>query len=234
MKFTPLEEIDCILNRLVKFANTNEYDFTLFDKYAEEHAKVFNMYFSKIENEDDKQKILSQLDENFHFLIDDVVTDMLASGYDNGSIIESNIEVAIAPNDTIPDYRVSGFKGNYRELILLFKSKIKTSEPQQPETNKTDEVTKELHNHIFKGNAFEVWQSMFDSFQITESSRTDVKFMFEEMKKDGLIHNTVNQKTFLDWLSEPPYQITVQKTSNYSKTKERISIYSNAKQLYKS
>lgn len=110
---------------------------------------------------------------------------------------------------------------------------LKTSEPQQHETDKPDEVTKELHNHIFKGNAFEVWQSMFESFQITESSRTDVKFMFEVMKKDGLIHNTVNQKTFLDWISET-YEMTIEKTSNYSKTTYRNSIYSNAKQLYKS
>lgn len=108
------------------------------------------------------------------------------------------------------------------------------TEPQQTKIIKSDEVEKELYNHIFKGNAFEVWQSMYDSFQITENSRTDVKFMFEEMKKDGLIHKTVNQKTFLDWLSEPPYQITIQKTSNYSKTNVRNSIYHSAKQLYRS
>src|SRR5690554_3067802 len=129
-------------------------------------------------------------------------------------------------------------ENSQKDLVRFYKqyleAKQQTSEPEQSGTDKPDEVEKELHNHIFKGNAFEVWQSMFDSFQITESSRTDVKFMFEEMKKDGLIHKTVNQKTFLDWLSEPPYQITIQKTSNYSKTKERISIYSNAKQLYKS
>ena len=90
-----------------------------------------------------------------------------------------------------------------------------------------------MYNHIFKGNAFEVWESMFDSFQIKENSRTDVKFIFEEKKKDGLIHNTVNQKSFLDWILEK-HDIVIEKTSNYSKTKERISIYRNAKQLYKS
>jgi LysM repeat protein len=98
--------------------------------------------------------------------------------------------------------------------------------------SKSEKHLKELHTHIFKGNAFEIWQTMFDSFQITESSRTNVKFMFEEMKKDNLIHNTVNQKTFLNWISET-YQITVEKTSNYSKTIERKSIYSNAKQRCK-
>jgi hypothetical protein len=109
---------------------------------------------------------------------------------------------------------------------------LKGNPVPKTESIKTNEVAKEMHNHIFKENAFEVWQTMFDSFQITESSRTDVKFMFEAMKKDNLIHNTVNQKTFLNWISDT-YQITVEKTSNYSKTTARKSIYSNAKQLYK-
>lgn len=101
----------------------------------------------------------------------------------------------------------------------------------KPKSLNTDEV-KIKHTHIFNNNAFEVWQSMYDSFKINESSRSDVKFMYEEMKKDGLIFKTVNQKTFLDWISET-YQIIIQKTSNYSKTPERNSIYYNAKQLYK-
>jgi hypothetical protein len=104
--------------------------------------------------------------------------------------------------------------------------------PQQADIIKNTNDIRELHTHIFKGNAFEVWQAMFDSFQIKGSSRTDVKFMFEEMKKDNLIYNTINQITFLNWISET-YQITVEKTSNYSKTTARKSIYSNAKQLYK-
>jgi len=138
------------------------------------------------------------------------------------------------------DFMKTPFK---KELKNIFKSfeKAYTTElkpfkikNQINEQSNNDEVKKEMHNHIFKGNAFEVFQSMFNSFKITKSSRTDVKFIFEEMKKDKLIHNTVNQTTFLNWLSEPPFQITVEKTSNYSKTTTRNSIYSNAKQLYKS
>jgi hypothetical protein len=120
----------------------------------------------------------------------------------------------------------------FPKLFATFYKFEHNLEPKQPENIKNIDDIKELHTHIFKGNAFEVWQAMFDSFQITESSRTDVKFMFEEMKKDNLIHNTVNQKAFLNWISIT-YQITVEKTSNYSKTAERKSIYSNAKQHYK-
>jgi len=108
---------------------------------------------------------------------------------------------------------------------------LKNKKPHQSNKNNSDRA-KPKHTHIFNNNAFEVWQSMYESFDINEKSRTDVKFMYEEMKKDGLIFNTVNQKTFLDWISQT-YQIVIQKTSNYSKTAKRKSIYSNAKQLFK-
>ena len=105
--------------------------------------------------------------------------------------------------------------------------------PQQTENSKPDELKKELHNHIFKGNAFEVWQSMFDEFEINEKSRTDVKFMFEEMKKEGLIHKTVNQTTFLEWITSTYNGLIVEKTSNHSRTKHILLAYSRAKELYK-
>lgn len=100
------------------------------------------------------------------------------------------------------------------------------------DTNTTkNNIASYKHTHIFKNNAFDVWEAMFNDFGIKESSRTDIKFMFEEMKKDGLIFNTITQKNILNWISET-YQIEIEKTSNYSKTKARISIYSNAKHLY--
>ena len=109
-----------------------------------------------------------------------------------------------------------------------------TVKTQQNEISNPDEPIKESHNHIFKGNAFEVFNALFDSFKVTESSRTDVKFIYEQMKKDSLIHETVNQQGFLNWLSKPPYEIAVEKTSNHSITHTRLSIYHNAKELYKS
>lgn len=69
-------------------------------------------------------------------------------------------------------------------------------EPEREVTNKKENPVSNLHSAIFQSNAFEVWQSMFNDFKINERSRTDVKFMFEEMKKEGLIHNTVSQINF--------------------------------------
>ncbi|WP_047416056.1 hypothetical protein [Cellulophaga sp. Hel_I_12] len=123
--------------------------------------------------------------------------------------------------------------GNLRIEKVKFSSQnsLKTDEPQQNQESETDAVENK-HINIFRNNGFDVWQSMFDSFCIDETSRTDVKFMYEIMKKDGLIFDTINQKTFLDWISKT-YEIVIQKTSNHSVTNERIAIYSIAKQLFK-
>lgn len=156
--------------------------------------------------------------------------------YDGWSFVTKNYPVIIT-HKTIKDYGYySGVTNKLLEYVNNYSSFFKSfsmidQEFLQTAEEKSDEV-KNKYPHIFKSNAFEVWQSMFDEFQIKESSRTDVKFMFEEMKKDGLIFETVNQKTFLDWISQT-YEITIVKTSNHSRSKERISIYSTAKQLYK-
>lgn len=109
-----------------------------------------------------------------------------------------------------------------------FIQKKKLQDPNQDKPT----VIRLKHSHIFRNNAYDVWKSMFDSFDINEKSRTNVKFIYEEMKKDGLIFPTVSQKTFLEWISQN-YEITILKTSNHSRTVERIAIYSNAKQQYK-
>ena len=123
-----------------------------------------------------------------------------------------------------------------KEIIKFLETKKSELEaPQQIKDNKTVEVTNlktKLHNDIFKDNAFEVWMSLFDSFKIDETCRTDVKFIFEEMKKDGLINKTVNQKSFLNWITENYDGLLIEKTSNHSRTKERISIYESAKAIY--
>jgi hypothetical protein len=246
----PNEKLEFILSSLIDFSNNNEFDYSLYKSFAEDSSKSFIRYFSQIEDQTIKEKIISDLHTDFYFIVNDAVTNMLASNQNNGSVSEDEIYIS----QPIPDNRIRSYESNYMKLKETFLNLVLTEikpqesktieaekveiEPQEIETVKTDEVKtdevkKELYNHIFKNNAIEVFQSMFDSFGITEKSRTDVKFIFEEMKKDGLIQKTVNQKTFLDWLSELPYEISVQKTSNYSKTHKRNSIYSTAKELYK-
>jgi hypothetical protein len=116
--------------------------------------------------------------------------------------------------------------------ILKYSTNTINNQIQVGNNNNNNTINKELHNHIFKNNAFDVWQSMFDEFQINDKSRTDVKFMFEEMKKEGLIHNTVNQVTFLAWITSTYNGLIVEKISNHNRTNVRLQAYSRAKQLY--
>jgi hypothetical protein len=111
---------------------------------------------------------------------------------------------------------------------------LRTLKPLQLQSSKPDEVKKELHTKIFNRNAFLVWEYMFDEFEINKGvkKRTDVKFMYEIMKKESLIHNTVNQKVFLEWITETYNGLIIEKTSNHSITKVRKDTYSRAILLY--
>ena len=111
---------------------------------------------------------------------------------------------------------------------------LRTLKPLQLQSSKPDEVKKELHTKIFNRNAFLVWEYMFDEFEINKGvkKRTDVKFMYEIMKKESLIHNTVNQKVFLEWITETYNGLIIEKTSNHSITKIRKDTYSRAILLY--
>ena len=106
----------------------------------------------------------------------------------------------------------------------------------QKETDKPDKPKKELHITYFKNNAFEVWQSMFDEFNISNTAngkkRTDVKFMFEIMKKKSLIHKTINQKIFLEWITSTYDGLIIEKTSNHSITKVRTDTFNRAMENY--
>jgi hypothetical protein len=118
---------------------------------------------------------------------------------------------------------ISFLESKKREIIL----------PTQNKTSNNDEVKKELHNHIFKNNAFEVWHSMFESFDIKESSRTDIRFMYDAMQFDGLIHENISQTYLLGWITEI-YQITIEKPQykDFKKDTKRNAIYNTAKTIY--
>jgi len=84
---------------------------------------------------------------------------------------------------------------------------------------------------IFDNKSFEIWQTMFDSFQVNSSSRTDVKFMFEIMQKEGLIYENIREVDFLKWVNET-YNLEVQKRSYADlKNNKRLAVFNYAKEL---
>jgi hypothetical protein len=74
---------------------------------------------------------------------------------------------------------------------------------KQPEYKAVqDEPKKELHNNIFVGNSFEVWELYRINKNITVNSATDLRVIFELMKKDTLIVETAELKHYITWLNK--------------------------------
>lgn len=109
----------------------------------------------------------------------------------------------------------------YNQIINEVQQTVKEPQP----------ITKEsqnLHTKIFVNNGFEVWRSMFDSFKITEKKRTDLRFMYEVMKYNNQINDTITVKDLTEWLREV-YGFSIDKlhfTDIKSKSNiKRMSIY---------
>jgi len=121
-------------------------------------------------------------------------------------------------------------KTDYKILKERYQKYLTNIEPQQQKNNEPVEVKKELHNNIFKGNAFEVWQSMFDKFKITESKRTDIDFMFEVMKYNNLIYDNIKYVDIQNWINNV-YEISFDKikfTDHKAKSNDkRLIIYND-------
>ena len=89
---------------------------------------------------------------------------------------------------------------------ILSNIKTVTNNPKQVAIDKSKndiaEVKKELHTNIFKKNGFEIWESIFEKFNITKTKRTDIDFMFEVMKYNDFIYKNIGCKDIQDWINE--------------------------------
>jgi hypothetical protein len=112
-----------------------------------------------------------------------------------------------------------------------YKNYLINLEPQQKESIKADKLKKNLHNDFFKDNAFEIWQSMFDKFKITERSYSiDIDFMFRVMKYNKLIHDNIGLTDIKNWINDV-HEISFEKirhTDHKSQSNEkRLTIYND-------
>ncbi|HLF51059.1 hypothetical protein [Flavobacterium sp.] len=111
--------------------------------------------------------------------------------------------------------------------LEYFKLRTTTEAPQQIEDIISDEVINK-HNDIFKDNAFQIWQNMFNHFEITESQRTDLDFMFQVMKYNNLIHKNIGLTDIKVWINDT-YHLSVEKIKytdiKSSANKNRMATY---------
>jgi len=96
--------------------------------------------------------------------------------------------------------------------------------------NDITDVEKQLHPNIFKKNGFEIWESMFEKFNITKTKRTDIDFMFEVMKYHNLIYKNIGYNDIKDWINKV-YQISFEKikyTNHIAKSNaKRLTIFND-------
>ncbi len=102
---------------------------------------------------------------------------------------------------------------SYKEIKIALKVN-KNKKPQQNEVLKNDEVLeseplKEMHNNIFVGNSFEVWERYKENKNINGSSAADLRVIFDLMKADNLIQETIELKHWITWLNSEYFDGTI-------------------------
>jgi hypothetical protein len=121
----------------------------------------------------------------------------------------------------------------YPKLFATFDICEHNVQPQQPENNKNIDNIKELHTHIFKGNAFELFEKYHSKMSLQQNSRTDLNLLFQLLKNDGLFVETVELKHYIKWLNETyGYDLTeLKKVDINSKPNiQRTNVYKEYKQ----
>lgn len=99
-------------------------------------------------------------------------------------------------NDLISDFN------NCIDINEINQIEALKNQPQQVESVKTDEVIKKLRNDIFKGNAIELFKYYYDCKSMVNNSRVQFRFLFEVMKEDGFIHDTVTLGQYIKFITK--------------------------------
>lgn len=176
----------------------------------------------------------------------DLVVDKLKTLKIQFEYIYSNLLNGTEKNRFKDDYFdfLDRFLANYKEtrfktIIEKHKAEIlefipKISKPKATNSTKDTGEVKEKYNEIFSDNNFEVWELLFNELEVKESSRTDLRFMYEVMKAKGQILGTVRLIDYTDWVNDlKTWKIGKLQYTKYKDTSnsKRYRIYRNIMQL---
>jgi hypothetical protein len=126
-----------------------------------------------------------------------------------------------------------GKKNAIHDWVRENEIELKRNPVSTTESTKSNEVAKEMHNHIFKGNAFELFKKYHSKMSLQQNSRTDLNLLFQLLKNDGLFVETVELKHYIKWLNETyGYDLTeLKKVDINSKPNiQRTNVYKEYKQ----
>ena len=209
-----------------ELCNFNSFEELLTQNFSNEFKQINNSFLTDSEKFNFFRTLLLEIEKKYFELNNKYYIDF-SHNFLNKSILKINTSIENNTKINQTKYNVPIDKNDY--LTESFKE---PSNKEKDITISKDNHYKEMHNHIFKDNSFEVWQSMFNDFKIKESSRTDIKFMFEIMKYEKLIHPTVTQTALLNWINDN-YQLTISKARyiDFKNDTKRLAIFNKAKSL---
>lgn len=154
--------------------------------------------------------------------------------------IYKNLHTTIDKNRLKDDYfdflnRIPKLNNQTKYKTLIDNHKLEIEKKLDTQISSTDiskeqiEVeSKEKHNSIFSDNNFEVWERLYDELGVTESSRTDLRFMYEVMKAKSQILDTVRLIDYTNWINKVKnWEIDKLQYTNYKgkSNSHRYSIY---------
>ncbi len=167
----------------------NKYRSDIWDNYEIESQKLLTpelkiKYWHTKIYEYKKDKLNLDPSNNFHLVVE--------------------IDMEFKKPKTILGKNFNWFCKNKIELIkneLNYLKIIDEVQPQQDGPKNPDAVKKELHNNIFNGNAFEVFEKYIINKNVSENCKTDLRVLFEFLKADNLLVETIELKHYIKWLN---------------------------------
>lgn len=173
--------------------------------------KIYHLKKLKLDNaesKDEKDEIINEIQKAIGSLKHDLLNVIMNEHYKfyfNGTpTFVSRISLYLMYNELLPAERL---------------------EPQKPEFENP-------YPNIFKGAGYVLWQRMFEDFKVTESSRTDVRFMFEALKNDGYIYDNIGEANIRDWINRT-YDYAMEKlpftSPKFNSNKNRLALYQSIK-----
>ena len=215
-------------------------DFSFFQVYIDTKTSNIIDDFKDVLTSDeikklDKNKVVKIKNNDSIITIDnwsklkDVFFSQRMETYNSSYTLNEKIKLELEILEKLPinktDYKI--LKERYQKYLTNLK-------PQQQKNNEPDEVKKELHNNIFKDNSIYLFEKYFDNKSMTFQSRTDFRFLFEQMKKDNLIHDTVTLGQYIKFIGKYGYYEkelkaieldalkNIQRTKDYNEYKDNL------------
>lgn len=161
--------------------------------------------------------------------IKDIFFSQRMETYNSSYTLNEKIKLELEALDKLPINKTGCkiLKERYQKYLTNIK-------PQQIQVIRPDEIKKELHNNIFKDNSIYLFEKYFENKSMTFQSRTDFRFLFEQMKKDSLIHDTVTLGQYIKFIGNYGYYETelkaieldaiknIQRTKDYNEYKDNL------------